>query len=322
MPYYGRPVGTEHEEVGFGFNRGVITGLLRERYGFDGVVCTDWGLLTDDMMPGDDLWPARCWGVEHLSLEERLLKVVDAGVDQLGGESCVDVLVGLVRAGRISEERIDVSARRLLRDKVRLGLFDDPFVDEDAAEHIVGCAAFAAAGERAQRRAIVLLENRGILPLTGQPKLYVEGVRPEVASLYGAVVERPEDADVAVIRLRAPYEPRDGFLQQFFHSGSLAFPEEELARVLALCDAVPTVVDIFLDRAAVIPELAARCGALMASFGASDAAVLDLATGAVAPSGRLPFELPSSMAAVEAQRSDVPFDSAEPLYAFGHGLAY
>ena len=48
MPYYGMPVGTDYEEVGFGFNRDVITGLLRERYGFDGVVCTDWGLLSDD----------------------------------------------------------------------------------------------------------------------------------------------------------------------------------------------------------------------------------------------------------------------------------
>ena len=66
MPYYGMPVGTEHEEVGFGFNRGVITGLLRERYGFDGVVCTDWGLLSDTVLDGV-VWPARAWGVEHLS---------------------------------------------------------------------------------------------------------------------------------------------------------------------------------------------------------------------------------------------------------------
>ena len=46
MPYYGMPVGTDYEEVGFGFNRQVITGLLRE-LGFDGIVCTDWGLLID-----------------------------------------------------------------------------------------------------------------------------------------------------------------------------------------------------------------------------------------------------------------------------------
>ena len=65
MPYYGMPVGTALEEVGFGFNRGVITALLREHYGFDGVVLSDWGLLSDTPIAGS-LWPARAWGVEHL----------------------------------------------------------------------------------------------------------------------------------------------------------------------------------------------------------------------------------------------------------------
>ena len=89
MPYYGMPVGTAHEEVGFSFNRSVITGLLREELGFDGIVCTDWGLVTDvpDVGP---LGTARAWGVEHLSPDERLLKLLDAGVDQLGGEHCSD----------------------------------------------------------------------------------------------------------------------------------------------------------------------------------------------------------------------------------------
>jgi beta-glucosidase len=161
-----------------------------------------------------------------------------------------------------------------------------------------------------------------VLPFAARPRLYVEGVHPEVAARYAEVVERPEDADVALIRLRAPYETRPGFLQQFFHSGSLAFPDDELERILALLATVPTVVDIFLDRAAVIPEIAEHSAALLASFGASDAAILDVVTGAFAPGGKLPFELPSSMDAVRAQRSDVPFDSAAPLYPFGHGLSY
>ena len=142
MPYYGRPVGTPLEEVGFGFNRDVITGLLRERYGFDGVVCTDWGLVTDAPMPDGSVFAAKCWGVEELSTEERLVKIVEAGCDQLGGEALPEVLVELVRAGRIAEERIDESARRLLRDKFRLGLFDDPYVDPDQAERICGSREF------------------------------------------------------------------------------------------------------------------------------------------------------------------------------------
>jgi beta-glucosidase len=145
MPYYGVPVGTEYEEVGFGFNRGVITGLLRERYGFDGVVCSDWGLLTDTMI-ADAPFPARAWGAEHLSAHERALKVIEAGVDQFGGEACPEVVVDLVRSGRVDEPPIDVSVRRLLRDKFRLGLFDDPYVDPQAAGEVVGQADFAERG--------------------------------------------------------------------------------------------------------------------------------------------------------------------------------
>ena len=85
MPYYGMPVGTEHEEVGSGFNRSVITGLLRERFGFDGIVCTDWGLLSDSDIMGDH-HVARAWGVEHLTVPERMAKALEAGVDQFGGE--------------------------------------------------------------------------------------------------------------------------------------------------------------------------------------------------------------------------------------------
>ena len=97
MPYYGMPIGTEYEEVGFGFNRDVITGLLRERYGFDGIVCTDWGLITDHRSWASD-FPARAWGVEHLTPVERIVKALDAGVDQFGGEA---VPGAARRAGRV-----------------------------------------------------------------------------------------------------------------------------------------------------------------------------------------------------------------------------
>ncbi len=324
MPYYGMPVGLEIEEVGFGFNKDVITGLLREKYGFDGVVCTDWGLLTPGQI-GPHVMEARCWGVEHLDRAGRAKKVLDAGVDQFGGEACPEVIVELVRSGQVSEARIDVSVRRLLRDKFRLGLFDNPFVDPDAAERIVGNEQFRAAGALAQRKSIVLLKNGGgdpILPLRGKPRIYVENVATDVAAAYGEVVSDPGQADVAILRLQAPYEPREGALEPFFHAGDLRFPEAELARILTLLDRVPTVVDIYLERPAVIPEIAGRCAALLADFGASDAAVLDVICGRFAPTGKLPFELPSSMEAVRRQKEDLPYDSENPLFPFGHGLTY
>ena len=327
MPYYGMPVGTAFEEVGFGYNRAIITGLLRERYGFDGVVCCDWGLLTDTVIFGRVL-PARAWGVEHLSLAERARKALDAGVDQFGGESCPEVIVELVRGGQIAEARIDTSARRLLRDKFLLGLFDHPYVDEAAADSIVGNARFSRAGASAQRRSIVLLKNGpaggpATLPLRDRPKLYIENVAPEIAARYGTVVPDPADADLAILRLRAPFEPRDSLpLERFFHAGDLRFAPDELARILAVLDRLPAIVDIYLDRPAVIPEIAERSAALLADFGASDEAVLDVIFGRSTPSGALPFELPSSMDAVRRQKSDLPYDSQDPLFPFGHGLTY
>jgi beta-glucosidase len=327
MPYYGMPVGLDLEEVGFGFNKDVIAGMLRERYGFDGVVCTDWGLLNDSRI-GERVMVARAWGVEHLSVEERAKKALDAGVDQFGGEACPEVIVGLVRSGQIAESRLDESARRLLRDKFRLGLFDNPYVDADAAGRVVGSAAFRAAGEQAQRRSIVLLKNGDtpagpVLPVRGQPKIYVENIAPDVASGYGQVVQRVEEADLAILRLAAPYDQRDGnFLERLFHAGRLAFQPDELQRILGILAKAPTIVDIYLDRPAVIPEIAEQSAALLANFGASDAALLDVIFGRNAPAGKLPFEMPSSVEAVLRQKSDVPYDSESPLFGFGHGLTY
>lgn len=327
MPAYGMPVGLDMEAVGFGFNREAITGLLRERYQFDGVVCTDWGLLNGREMFGKVL-PARAWGVEHLSVPERAKKVLDAGVDQFGGDACPEVIVALVRDGVISEERIDTSVRRLLRDKFRLGLFDNPFVDPEAAAAVVGNQEFREAGELAQRKSIVLLKNsardgRRVLPLQGRPRIHVDGLDAGVASRYGEYVADPGQADFAILRLAAPFEPRDNLpLERFFHAGSLQFPPEELNRILELLATVPTIVAIHLDRPAVIPEIAARSAALLATFGASDAALLDVVFGRFAPTGHLPFELPSSVSAVLAQKPDVPYDSENPLFPFGHGLTY
>ena len=322
MPYYGMPVGTEYEEVGFGFNRSVITGILRERFGFDGIVCTDWGLLSDAVLMGE-AFPARAWGVEHLSVEDRMVKVIEAGADQFGGEAIPEVLVSLVRDGRISEERIDQSARRLLREKFVLGLFENPYVDVDAADALVGRADFRAAGDAAQRAAITVLahgDGTPVLPLARGIRVYVEGIAADVAADYGTVVDSPEQADVAILRVGAPYEQRATFFENFFHAGSLEFAPEQIERFTRIANTVPTVIDVFLDRAAVLTPFSG-VAALVADFGASGAAVLDVVFGDAKPLGRLPIELPSSMAAVEANDPDVPSDTKDPLFLFGHGLS-
>jgi len=327
MPYYGMPVGTKYEEKGFGFNKSVITGLLREKYGFQGIVCTDWLLLTGLTMMGREIIYAKAWGVENLTPAERVRTALEAGVDQFGGEMCPEIIVELVRSGQVTEARIDQSVRRLLREKFALGLFDNPYLDADVAEATVGKAEFKVAGELAKRKHIVLLKNapdrkKPVLPLQGKPKLYVENINAEVASQYCEVVSDPSQADFAILRLSAPYQPRKGLLESMFHAGDLDFKGEEKERILTVLSKVPTIVDIYLDRPAVIPEIAEKSVALLGNFGANDAALFDILFGKFKPVGKLPFELPSSMDAVRKQKEDLPYDSENPLYRFGHGLSY
>ncbi|MBF4623532.1 glycoside hydrolase family 3 N-terminal domain-containing protein [Clavibacter sp. VKM Ac-2872] len=333
MPYYGMPEGLvrdgeEIEPVGFGFNRQVITGLLREELGYDGVVVTDWELVNDNHV-GDQVLPARAWGVEELTPHERMERIIAAGCDQFGGEECVDVLLDLVADGRVTEARIDESVRRLLLVKFRLGLFDDPYVDEDAAERIVGRADLRELGFRAQAASVTVLENRERdgrptlpLPVDGpRLRVHVEGMRAEALEGWADPADGPDDADLAIVRLGAPFEPRsDLFLEAWFHQGSLEFPPGLVHRLRRIADRCPLVVVVNLDRPAIMTPLVPFAAALAVDYGSSDAAVLAALTGRIAPEGRLPVEIPRSMDAVRASRTDVPSDTEDPVYPLHHGL--
>ncbi|QEC65591.1 glycoside hydrolase family 3 protein [Mucilaginibacter ginsenosidivorans] len=328
MPYYGVPMGQKDiPEVGFSYNKAIITELLRKKYHYEGVVCTDWGLVTDSKI-GPVNFPARAWGVENLNTEERVQRIIDAGVDQFGGENLPDVIVKLVKEGKVGEKRIDESIVRLLRLKFQLGLFDNPFVDEKKAAEIVGSADFMAAGQDAMRRSLTLLKNDAhTLPLApNKLKIYVKNVDARLAAQYGTVVTDPKGADIAIIRLQTPNYPipeaKGNFIAQMFHWGDLDFKGKQLQDILDLEKTVPTVVDIYIDRPAVIPEISANAKALFASFGSSDAALLEVVFGKYKPQGHLPIELPSSMEAVRNQKEDMPYDSKDPLYKFGAGLSY
>lgn len=347
MPTYSMPDGRVDvggatlDPVGGGYSRALLTDLLRGKKGFAGVVLSDWAITGDCIGPCADGAPdgvtplaffpqfGTPWGVEQLGKRARFVKAVAAGVDQFGGTEEASYLVDAVRAGELPAARVDASVARILLQKFQQGLFEHPFVDETRAGTIVGKPEFRAQGMDAQRRSLVLLQNKGhLLPLAGGGrKVWLHGVDPAVAARYGFTpVAAPEQADLAIVRAATPSEmlhPRFifGLLQ---HEGTLAFADgnpdyEAVKRATAH---VPTVVTVNLERAAILTNVVDKAGAVLANFGVSDEALLDVLTGKARPEGRLPIELPSSMAAVARQRPDVPRDSDAPLFPFGFGLSY
>jgi len=294
-----------------------------------GVVCTDWAHIAVDETGAPERALATKLIMEDATEEERVQKIIEAGVDQFGGESCSETIVKLVNDGKITEERIDASVRRILKLKFEMGLFDDPYVDKDKAISIVGNDRFGAAADKMHRKSFVLLKNdtvngSPVLPLSKGLKIYVRNMDEEKVATYGTVVKKPEDADVALIRLQCPaYKlPGTGLLGALIKGGDLDFKGKEKEEILSLLSSVPTVVDITMDRPAVIPGIAMVSKGLFASFGSPDEAFLDLVFGNFNPQGRLPFEMPSSMEAVKNQLEDLPYDSKDPLFPFGFGLSY
>lgn len=319
MTYYGKPVGTDWPEVGFAFSEPVVHGILRRRLGFDGIVVTDWNLLEATKVGGVDFGP-NGWGLEDRTPLERAKIALDAGVDQFGGDRNPALIEELVDNGLVLEPRLDESVRRLLREKFRLGAFEHRRVDVDAARAICGSPELLEAGRTAQRESLVLVSRKDTAPIPPTARLFLDGLTAEDADIANEIVDDPASADAIVVRLDAPYEAGRGSLGDFFRGGSLEFSPGQLALLRSYAASAPVHVAVFLERPAVLAPLISIGASVVGDFGASDARVLEALTGRAAFTGTLPFDIPSSMAAVEASREDVPFDTAAPSFRFGHGI--
>ena len=207
MAYYGIPVGQDYQpnDVGMAFSKGIVTGLLRETLGFKGYVNSDTGII-------GPVGANRAWGLEDKSIEELLSLAIHSGTDVLSGFDDHSQILSLVESGLLSEERVNLSVARLLKEQFELGLFENPYVDPNAATQLVGNSEFQAKADLAQRKAIVLLKNENdLLPIkaTGKPThLFTLGVDPSIGSRDSIVIESGEtnpeaaaNADYALIRV-------------------------------------------------------------------------------------------------------------------------
>lgn len=243
MPYYTISYGIDkenNENVGNSYNKFIITDLLRGKYVFDGVVCTDWGVTSDEKAV--DGFGTTCWGAETLTIPERHYKIIMAGVDQFGGNNDAGPVIEAYKMGlkehgeEFMRARMEKSAVRLLKNIFRVGLFENPYLNTEETRKIVGNEEFMKAGYEAQLKSVIMLKNKNkVLPVEKQKIVFIPkritaagrdffgGPTPEsvsypvnieVAKKYFRITDNPAEADFAIVVIRSPnsgsgYDPAD-----------------------------------------------------------------------------------------------------------------
>ena len=332
MPYYSIPKDTKYQQVAYAYNKQVIHDLLRDSLGFKGIINSDTGPI--DMMP---------WGVEDNTIVERYKKALEAGVNLFSGTGDPSKLLETVKSGAVDMKLVDNSVYRLLMEKFELGLFENPYVDEAAAEKIVGNTKFQASANLAMRKSIVLLRNETqSLPLKPKTKIYFESYfqrrgaaspsvvyQPKINNYNVEFVKTPEEADYVLLWLTP------GSKSLFQSDGSpiylsMSKNAVDVKYVNTLTAKKPTILVINYTNPWVIDEIynsqtIKNIKGVIATFGTTNEALLDVVLGKFNPTGKMPFTTPISDAAVGKQLSDVPGylkGKDYALFKFDEGISY
>lgn len=241
MPYYTISYNQDTangENVGNGFSRYIITDLLRKKYGYDGVVCTDW-LITSNEGSNPGVFAGKSWGQEDKTIAQRHYKVIMAGVDQFGGNNDEAPVIEAYEMGvkehgkKFMRARFEESAVRLLRNIFRLGLFENPYLNPDESAKTVGNAKFMTAGYEAQVKSVVLLKNKqNVMPIKSKKTVYIPKVyrspkldwwgnatkatldypvNMNMVSKYYNVTDNPAEADFAIVFVNSPASRENGY---------------------------------------------------------------------------------------------------------------
>jgi beta-N-acetylhexosaminidase len=292
----------------------ILTGLLRDQLGFDGLIVTDaldMGGATSTFPP--DVAPVRA---------------IQAGADQLLLAPQLDVAFGAVleavRNGEIPERRLDESVTRILRLKERLGLIDDPYVDVDGADAAVGRPDHVAVAQEIADRTITLVRNdAGLLPLDVERQRVLVTGRDVAANLLAEAFARRGRQVTSVATGGAPI-PAD-VLRAVGEAGSAdvvivatadaGLPTEsaEAQRrlVRGLLRTVTPVIVVAVRTPYDLASFPDDVSTYLATYGdtpASIEALVRVLIGEVDPVGVLPVTIPRA-------------DGTGVLYPYGHGLS-
>jgi beta-glucosidase len=330
----------QFEEVAGAYNKPIIDGLLKGEMGFKGYVNSDSGVLT-----------TTAWGaaIQDLTLEQRYAKAVDAGIALFSDYNDPTGLINAVNQGLLSEADLDPHVKSLLEEIFTLGLFENPYVDQQTAQTVADSAQSQALADEAHRKSVVLLRNDSDqLPLTDQKlagkRLYVEvftatGAAAQTAAIKASIrqsdpsiqiVNTPQEATDALVLVRPnSYELPDGSAKSVELDANTGV---DVARIKEIEAAVPTVLAVNAVLPWVIDEIEPGAKSVIATFDVKTEALWDVVRGRFNPTGKLPLTLPADQAAVEANASDVPgyaeafhysyTNTAGDDYLFGFGLSY
>ena len=235
MPYYTISYDQDPngENVGNGFSNYMINELLRGEYNFDGVACTDWMITAD--ADDDAVFQGKCWGVEDITVAERIYKCLMAGMDQFGGNNTIEPVMEAYdmmveeQGQEFADSRFEESAIRLLTNIFNLGLFENPYLDVEETKSIVGSADLMEAGYNAQLKSVVMLKNENNIisaydesaekktvyvptytttTTDDTTKVVTSVTSPSVGvqflSQYFNVTDNPDEADFAIIGMSSP----------------------------------------------------------------------------------------------------------------------
>lgn len=332
MPYYSLPKDTEYEEVAYAYNKGILRDLLREELGFKGIINSDTGPI--ESMP---------WGVDSLTIEKRYVKALDAGVNLFAGNADLRLLIQTLKAHPETMPLVDESVGLLLKELFDLGLFENPYVKVEEAATIVGKAEFVRAGKEAQRKSVVLLRNdQKQLPLALGTKVYFEDYRKtygKVDALAGTIIHKsyeglefvktPEEADVILLWIKPairPLFPSDSSPLKV-NLSNCAINVDYLNQLTAK---KPTILAVNYSNPFVIDEVynqktEDRFVGVIGTFGIEEDTLLDIVSGKIDPTGKMPFTTPIDQQAVENNKEDVPGyleGDDYALFKYGEGSSY
>ncbi|RSZ66058.1 glycoside hydrolase family 3 protein [Corynebacterium hylobatis] len=353
MPYYARPVNTsaiqldeqfwagpttQFAEVAFAYNAVFLERLLRRRMGHRGYVNSDSGVID-----------AMVWGVEELSKSERFAAAVKAGTDIFSDMADPTELIRAIEQGLLADADLNQACTRLLTEIFALGLFENPYVDVEAAGEIIGGAEVAALGEKAQRQSVTLLRSDGLLPLdlTRPVKVHpfvtgrtlIDDVQATLVDSIGRVwagaeiVDDPADAEIALVWAR----PEIALFEDDREGVALSVDPRangvDIDRVREIEQTVPTLLVVNFTNPWLLGEIEPDAAAVIGTFEIHpDHLLRSLAGEDGGPAGRLPMSLPADVAALENSPRDVPGkycgedypyrDRDGNTYAQGHGLQF